>query len=108
MRIIVLDLDDVRGSLLLDGPAFRDTVAAYRRDGFSIVLSAGRDGPDLAAAQVRDWAAEIDALASLCDSVVFGRPSAGQAGWTLDDKAVTPEEFLAHGYDEIRRKLDAP
>lgn len=107
MRTIVLDLEDVRVALLRDGPAFRDTVAAYRRAGFSIVLSAGRDNPHLAAAQVRDWAAEIGALASLCDAVVFGKPSAGAEGWTLDDKAITPEEFLVHSYDEIRQMLDA-
>ncbi len=107
MQIVVLDLEDVRASLRRDGPAFRDTIASYRRDGFSIVLSAGHDGPNLATSKVQDWAAEIGSLASICDSVVFGKPSTGLEAWTLDDKAITPEEFLAHSYDQIRQKLDA-
>jgi hypothetical protein len=44
---------------------------------------------------------------SLCDRFVIGKPPGGSHAWTLDDKAVTPEEFTTHSFAQIRDYLGA-
>lgn len=117
MRRLVLDLDDMlfaagAGELDEQLPQLREQIASYRALGFEVVLSSssGMIGPD---GSLRDAVGGIapeilESLAQLrewCDEIVFGKPPTGSLGLVLDDKAVTPEEFLAHDYEQIRKLI---
>jgi hypothetical protein len=80
--------------------------------GFEVVLSSssgmiGSDGNlrDAAGGIAPEIFALLASVRELCDEVVFGKPPTGPGGLVLDDKAVTPEEFLAHDYEQIRRLI---
>ena len=117
MRRLVLDLDDMLFAAGVCSPneqlaPFREQIASYRAMGFEVVLSSssGMIGPD---GSLRDAVGGVTPevlellaqLRGLCDEIVFGKPPTGPSGLVLDDKAVTPEEFLAHDYEQIRKLI---
>ena len=95
----------------------RDVVARlgeWRRMGYRIVLHTSRNmrthqgniglinkhtAPVLLAWLAR-WEVPFDELH-------FGKPWAGDDGFYVDDRAVRPDEFLAHSPDELRALVEA-
>ena len=116
MRRLVLDLDDILSHLgREDGDYSKllSQVKAYRQMGFEVVFtsSAGMMEHNGNVGKVSGHVAYE--LIQTCrdldleyDELVIGKPAAGPTGLVLDDKAVTPEEFLEAEYAEIRRLLD--
>jgi hypothetical protein len=102
MRKLVFDAEDLRHELLQNGAKLRDMLADYRADGFEIVLSMPVRLPAEKDQAIADSLEELQDLIGLCDVVVFGGPGAATRGLHLDDKAVTPAEFLGLRYDELR------
>ena len=91
---------------------FRNQLELYRDMNFEIVSysSSGMIGSDgIIREQVGGLAPEIfDLLGSVrefSDQIVFGKPPTGRAGLVLDDKAVTPEEFLLYDYEQIKKLI---
>ena len=117
MRRLVLDLDDMLFAAGVREPAeqlatLREQIASYRAMGFEVVLSSssGMIGPDGSLREsVGGIAPEVfellAQLGELFDEIVFGKPPTGPSGLVLDDKVVTPEEFLAHDYEQIRKLI---
>lgn len=117
MRRIVFDVDDWIFSSnqtisVEEKVIFQKQLALYRDMNFDIVLysSSGMIEPDgTIREQVGGLAPEIfESLASVhqfSDEIVFGKPPTGAAGLVLDDKAVTPEEFLSHDYEQIKKLI---
>ena len=116
MRRLVLDLDDIlaySGHDNDDYSRLSSQVEAYRRMGFEVVLtsSAGMIEYNGNVGKVSGHVAHelirvITDLDLKYDEFVIGKPAPGPTGLVLDDKAVTPEEFLEAEYVEIRRLLD--
>lgn len=44
----------------------------------------------------------LDSILGFSKEIVFGKPPTGSTGLVGDDKAVTPEEFLSHDYEQIK------
>ena len=115
MRRLVLDLDDIFACLDREDDYSRycSQVEIYRQMGFEVVLtsSAGMIEYNGNVGKVSGHVAHqvfqvIGDLGLEYDELIIGKPPAGPEGLVLDDKAVTPEEFLEAGYAEIRRLLD--
>ena len=116
MRRLVLDLDDIlsySGHSDDDSSRLASQVNAYRQMGFEVVLtsSAGMIKYNGNIGKISGHVAHelirvIRDLGLEYDELVIGKPPAGPTGLILDDKAVTPEEFLETEYAEIRRLLD--
>ena len=112
MRRLVVDIEDLVDTQETDINALMSTIESYRQDGFELVLTSsagmlefdgnvgkipGSVGPDL-----------FEAVRRLCldyDELVFGRPDCGPTGLVLDDKAVTPDEFVSNDYRGIQKLL---
>lgn len=98
MRKLVFDADDFRALLSRNEAALRDRLADYRAEGFEIVLrmpatvAIGNEGNRGSCLET------MQTLAGFCDLIVFGGPDAWSCALHLDDKAVTPEEFLSLPY----------
>lgn len=117
MRRLIVDLDDIlflnNGHVREEQLApLRQQLMSYRAMGFQVVLSSssGMIGPDGSPKEsVGGVGQEIfDVLALvrlLYDEVAFGKPPTGPTGLVLDDKAVTPEEFLAYDYVQIKKLI---
>lgn len=117
MRRLVLDLDDILAAA--DGQDDADLcgslaarIGAYREMGFKIVLTSSGDllsqwgDPRQAATAPTALLRRLDELGIACDEIVLTRPPAGQTTLVLDDKAITPEEFLTRDYAQICRMVD--
>jgi capsule biosynthesis phosphatase len=117
MRRIVLDLDPWifcvdRSQSTETLELFREHLASYRELGFEVVVFSscgmiGVDGELLEA--ITGVPSEILQFLSptkgIWDEIVFGKPPTGSMGLVIDDKAVTPEEFLTHDYEQIKRLI---
>jgi capsule biosynthesis phosphatase len=117
MRRLVFDLDDLLTAYREEDEShissFSSQIESYRELGFEIVIasSAGmieHDGnigtiPGHVAREVFRIIEELDIE---YDELVLGKPDAGPVGLVIDDKAVSPEEFLSKGYAEIRKTLE--
>lgn len=116
MRRLVLDLDDILGYSSREDDDFSrlsSQIEAYRQMGFEVVLtsSAGMVEYNGNVSKVSGHVAHqliqnIGDLGLDYDELIIGKPPAGPMGLVLDDKAVTPEEFLEAEYEEIRSLLD--
>jgi len=117
MRRIVLDIDpwvfcsekDTSIEMLR---LFREKLSSYRELGFEVVVfsSSGMIGVDGELVdEIVGLSPEIYNLLSqeqgIWDKVFFGKPPTGSMGLVLDDKAVTPEEFLTHDYEQIKKLI---
>lgn len=102
VRKLVFDIEDVLADIQQNRQMLCDAIRAYRKDGFEIILSAPEE---LSARQVvlaGDFVQHFSMLTDLCDQLVFRGPSFDGAVLVLDDKAVTPDEFLTLAYAELR------
>lgn len=106
MRRLVLDFEDVLNSVTHGDQEFCDKIRAYRDLGFEIVVSRASTPSSGGKVSPSKMLSSLEAISSLCDTVVFGKPAAEMSGLVLDDKAVTLEEFMAHGYNELRDMMD--
>jgi capsule biosynthesis phosphatase len=116
MRRLVLDLDDIITCLSREDDNYSrisSQIEAYRQMGFEVVLtsSAGMIKYNGNVGKVSGHVAHelirvIRDLDLEYDELVIGKPPRGPTGLVLDDKAVTPEEFLQAEYAEIRKLLD--
>jgi capsule biosynthesis phosphatase len=116
MRRIVLDLDDILVHLGREDDEYSklsSQIEAYQQMGFEVVLtsSSGMSEYNGNLGKVSGHVAHqlvqvIRDLGLKYDELVIGKPPAGPTGLVLDDKSVTPEEFLEAEYAEIRRLLD--
>jgi hypothetical protein len=105
MYKLVIDATDLECALAQDERAVRDKLAAYRSDGFEIVVSMPAS---LSASTDEGLCAFLEgmsALVELCDTVVFGGPDTGANALHLDDKAVTPAEFLGLSCEALNELL---
>lgn len=105
MRKLVIDAAEFERALAQDEGGVRDTLAAYRSDGFEIVLSMPPVLPAKADEGLDASLESMSALADLCDTVVFGGPDTRANGLHLDDKAVTLTEFLGLPYEAVNTLL---
>jgi len=119
MRRIVFDIDpwifcaDRGVDVSIDTlKLFREQLDSYRELGFEVVVfsSGGMIGVDgELVEEIAGLSPEIYQLLSqeqgMWDQVFFGKPPTGSIGLVLDDKAVTPEEFLAHDYEQIKKLI---
>lgn len=115
MRRVVIDLDDwifsdELSSSVENLAVFREQLDSYRAKGFEVVVfsSSGMVNSDGKLNENIDGLtpeslALLTSVGELCDKIFFGKPPTGQLGLVLDDKAVTPEEFLAHDFGQIKK-----
>ena len=101
MRKLVFDADDLSRMLLHDEDALRDKLAAYRNEGFEILLSVPARLPAKNAKALNESLDDLNALVGLCDAIVFGGPDKRIRGLHLDDKAVSSDEFLKMPFEEL-------
>ncbi len=107
MRKLVFDAEGLRIGLSQDAAGLRDKFAAYRAEGFEIVLSMQATLIAKNEKGLKESMEEVRALAVLCDAVVFGGPSAWMHDLHLDDKVVTPEELLNLSFEELSLLVEA-
>ena len=117
MRRIVLDIDELifssdRTTPVNEIMVFQNQLELYRDMNFDIVLysSSGMIGSNgIIREQVGGLTPDIFELLTsvpeFSDEIVFGKPPTGPTGLVLDDKAVTPEEFLSHDYEQIKKLI---
>ena len=101
MRKLVFDAEDLSSMLSQDGDALRDKLSAYRTEGFEILLSVPARLPAKNAKALNESLDDLSALVCLCDAIVFGGPDKRMRGLHLDDKAVSPDEFLKMPFEEL-------
>ncbi len=101
VRKLVFDAEGIRNGLSQDGAGLHGKLAAYRSEGFEIVLSMPATLIAKNDKGLDESIEEVRALAALCDAVVFGGPSGWMYDLHLDDKVVTPEEFLNLSFEEF-------
>ncbi|WP_162685639.1 hypothetical protein [Roseovarius amoyensis] len=101
MKRLVFDAVDLRSALATQDVALREMIADYRAAGFEIILSMPGGLPSHNESTPEESLGELQALAGLCDAIAFGGPGAGSRALHLDDKAVSPDEFLRLDYDEL-------
>lgn len=80
----------------------------YKNDGAEIILFSSRNMKTYAgnlgkinantAVVMREWLEKWDIP---YDEIYFGKPWPGHKGLYIDDRAVRPDEFLAHDFDEL-------
>lgn len=107
MRKIVIDAEGLRNSFSQDGVGLRHKLAAYRKEGFEIVVSMPATLITKNDKGLDESVEEVRALAAFCDAVVFGGPSARMCDLHLDDKVVTSEEFLNLSFEELSLLVEA-
>lgn len=102
VRKLVFDIEDVLADIQQNRQMLCDAIRAYRKDGFEIILSAPEQLSARQGLLAGDFVQHFSMLANLCDQLVFRGPSYDGAVLVLDDKAVTPDEFLTLVYAELR------
>lgn len=117
MRRIILDIDpwilSADRRLLIEGLGlFREQIASYRKMGFEVIAFSSAGMIDVDGELVETFgplSPEIFELLSsvqgIWDKLVFGKPPRGLKGLVIDDKAVTPDEFIAHNYEQIKNLI---
>ncbi len=118
---IVIDLDGTLCSVKRPDQSYADVpprdevvkrLRAYKNDGFYIIIMTSRnmntfDGNigRINAVTARVATAWLDKHEIPYDEIHFGKPWAGHGGFYVDDRAVRPDEFVSHSYDDIRHLI---
>ncbi|MER2269206.1 HAD family hydrolase [Methylobacterium oxalidis] len=118
MKVIVIDLD---GTLTVDAPGEPYETRQPRRDvieklrsvkekGYRVVVQTARNmnsfSGNIGLINVRTLPGVLEWLARHnvpFDEVIVGKPWCGAEGFYVDDKAVRPDEFVAHDLSELQR-----
>lgn len=87
-----------------------EKVKEYKREGARIVLFSSRNmktyGGNLGlinantAVVMREWLKKWNIP---YDEIYFGKPWPGEKGLYIDDRAVRPDEFLDHSFEELEK-----
>ena len=115
MKRIVIDLDDTisrtsNGDYKNSEPISEviELLREYQKDGFEIAISTSRN--------MRTFKGNVGKINAVTlpliiewlelhgvpyDEVFVGKPWCGEGGFYVDDKAIRPDEFLQHSYEEI-------
>jgi capsule biosynthesis phosphatase len=115
MKRIVIDLDDTisrtangdyKNSEPISGVI--ELLRKYQKDGFEIAISTSRNMRTfkgnvgkinaITLPLIIEW---LELHAVPYDEVFVGKPWCGEGGFYVDDKAIRPDEFLQHSYEEI-------
>ena len=93
---------------LVPDEAMVEKMIAYKNRGAKIVLFSSRNmktyGGNLGminantAVVMREW---LEKWGIPYDEIYFGKPWPGQRGLYIDDRAVRPDEFLEHTFEEM-------
>ena len=115
MKRIVIDLDDTisktsNGDYKNSEPISEviELLRKYQKDGFEIAISTSRNMRTfkgnvgkinaVTLPLIIDW---LDLHGVPYNEVFVGKPWCGEGGFYVDDKAIRPDEFLQHSYQEI-------
>lgn len=115
MKRIVIDLDDTisrtsNGDYRNSEPISEviELLRKYQKDGFEIAISTSRNMRTfkgnvgkinaVTLPLIIEW---LELHAVPYDEVFVGKPWCGEGGFYVDDKAIRPDEFLQHSYEEI-------
>ena len=93
---------------LIPDKAMVEKLREYKETGATIVLFSSRNMKTYdgnlglinanTAATMRDWLAKWDIP---YDEIYFGKPWPGPKGLYIDDRAIRPDEFLNHSFEEL-------
>lgn len=108
MRKIIFELEDFRRLLEEHGATMLEKIAAYRSEGFEIVMSMPARLPTSIGGTANESLEELRSLGEVYDTIIFGAPDLRSQKVHLDDKAVTPDEFLSLQYEDIRELVGVP
>ena len=105
MRRLVFDIEDILVDIQQGNQVLCNAIHAYRQQGFEIILSAPEELSTRQSRLSDDLVRQLAMLAGLSDRLVFRGPSLDGAVLVLDDKAVTPDEFLTLDYAKLRQMV---
>ena len=105
MRKLVFDIEDILVDIQQGDQVLCSAIRAYRQAGFEIILSAPEQLSTRQGGLSGDLVRQLSMLTDLCDRLVFRGPSLDGEVLVLDDKAVTPDEFLTLDYTKLRQMV---
>lgn len=101
-------MDDISREIEENGQAILSKISSYRSEGFEIVLSLPARLPTKSAQSANEILERLRVLSGFYDTIVFSSPDLRSSALHLDDKAVSPNEFVSLTYDDLRVFLGVP